>query len=171
MIIDVLRALGIARHLQDAAPTEWIPPSAGTIPKSEMVVFYPLVKDTRVYIETIAHEINGSYENGWYNSSAVMIRRLLETLIIEAFESYALANKIKNGKGEFLFLKDLISATLSEPAWNLGRNTRKALPKLKDIGDQSSHSRRFIAIRQDIDEIRRDLRVVIQELVLLAKLK
>lgn len=136
-----------------------------------MVIFYALVKDTRSYIEAIAHEINGSYENGWYNSCAVMMRKLIEILIIETFESYGLATKIKNGKGDFFFLRDLISATLSEPAWNLGRNTRKALPNLKEIGDLSSHSRRFIAIREDIDEVRQDLRLVVQELVLLAKLK
>ncbi|WP_076343772.1 hypothetical protein [Paludisphaera borealis] len=164
-------ALGLARKLQEAAPKEWIPPSEGCPPKSEMVVFHALVKNSRAYIEKIVYQINGCYENGWYDSCAVMIRRLLETLIIEAFEAHSIAQKIKNPQGDFLYLRDLISIALSEPSWNLGRNTKRALPKLKDIGDKSAHNRRFIAVRGDIDEIRHDLRTAVQELMLLSKLK
>ena len=47
----------------------------------------------------------------------------------------------------------------------------KALPKLKEIGDQSAHSRRFVAHREDIDKVQGDFRTVIQELVYLAGLK
>jgi hypothetical protein len=70
-----------------------------------------------------------------------------------------------------LYLSDLISATLAEKSWNLGRNTKQALPRLKDIGDKSAHSRRFVAHQADIEKIITDLRVVVQELVYLAKLK
>ena len=110
-------------------------------------------------------------ENGWYDASAVMIRRLIETLIIEVFEKHGIASKIQNSSGDFLFLKDLISTLLSEKAWNLSRNARAALPRLKDVGDMSAHSRRFIAQRQDIDKLISDLRVIVQELVTLAHLK
>jgi hypothetical protein len=44
-----------------------------------------------------------------------MIRRLLETLIIEVFEQHKLAAKIQNPAGDFLYLRDLITATLAEP--------------------------------------------------------
>jgi len=100
-----------------------------------------------------------------------MIRRLVETLIIEVFESYGIAARIQNSSGDFLYLSELISKTLTESAWNLGRNTKTALPRLKDIGDQSAHSRRFVAHRSDIDRIIPDLRTVVQELTLLAQLK
>ncbi len=68
-------------------------------------------------------------------------------------------------------LRDLINMTLSETTFTLGRNTKNALPKLKDIGDKSAHSRRFIAVRQDIDDVKPDLRCVVQELLILAGLK
>jgi hypothetical protein len=77
-----------------------------------------------------------------------MMRRLIETLIIEAFEHHGIAHKIKNPVGDFLHLADLVAATLSESTWNLGRNAKKALPKLKEMGDQSAHSRRFVARRK-----------------------
>jgi hypothetical protein len=100
-----------------------------------------------------------------------MIRRLIETLIIESFENNNIAAAIKNSTGDFLYLSDLISKTLSEPSWNLSRNARQALPKLKDIGDKSAHSRRFNAVRNDIDKINQEIRVVVQELIYLAGLK
>jgi len=164
-------ALQLAKCLQDVAPREWVPPSEGLPPKSEMVVYHALVRGTgRSYIERIVYQINGAYENGWYDACAVMIRRLLETLIIESFEAHDLADRIKKND-DFMYLRDLISVTLAEKSWNLGRNTKKALPKLKDIGDKSAHSRRYIAMRQDVDGVRSDLRTVVQELLILAGLK
>lgn len=100
-----------------------------------------------------------------------MIRRFLEVLIIEAFEYIGKDAKIKNVNGDFLYLSELISATLSEPSWNLTRNTRNALPRLKDVGDKSAHSRRYNAVRSDIDKLAPDMRVTIQELIYLSGLK
>jgi hypothetical protein len=96
---------------------------------------------------------------------------LIETLIIEAFEYHKIAAKLQNANGDFFYLRDLIDKTLAEPAWNLGRNARQALPKLKDIGDKSAHSRRYIAQRGDIQPLLSDVRTVIQELLYIANLK
>ena len=90
-------------------------------------------------------------------------------LIIECFEHYNLSHEIKNNGGDFLYLSDLITKTLNKSSWNLGRNSKRALPKLKNIGDQSAHSRRFNATREDIDKIIGDFRTVAQELVYLAQ--
>lgn len=148
-----------------------LPPEEGNPSLGHSVISFSLVRNTRGYIERVVHQINGSYENGWYDACAVMIRRFLEILIIEAFEQYGIAHKIKNPNGDFLYLSDLIASCLSEPSWNLARGTKAALPKLKDIGDKSAHSRRFNAVRSDIDRLMPDLRVASQELIYLAKLK
>ena len=95
----------------------------------------------------------------------------METLLIETFEHYSLASSVKNASGDFLYLADLTAAALREPAWNLGRKTKQALPRLKDVGDQSAHSRRFVAHREDIDRVQGDFRAVVQELLFLARLK
>ena len=68
--------------------------------ETEMVIAGSLVANTRGYIERVVAQINGTYENGWYDGCAVMIRRLLETLIVEAFENYKIASKIQNPKQE-----------------------------------------------------------------------
>lgn len=148
-----------------------LPPEEGCPSYEYLVISFGLVRNTRGYIERVVHQINGCYQNGWYDACAVMIRRLLEILIIEVFEAFNIADKIKNANGDFLYLSDLINKMLIETTWNLTRNTKKALPKLKDIGDKSAHSRRFNAIRSDIDHIMPELRVASQELIYLANLK
>jgi len=141
------------------------------LPESEQVLPQSVVKGSRGYIEKIVIQINGTYERGWFDACAVMIRRLLETLIIEAFEHHKIAASIQGPNGDFLYLRDLIAKTLAEPSWHLGRNAKAALPRLKDIGDKSAHSRRFIAHRADVHAVAADVRVVVQELVYLAGLK
>lgn len=167
----VHRAREAARAIQREAPRHVEPPDEGAKSASEVVVPMSVVRGTRGYIEQVANQINGCYEKGWFDACAVMVRRLLETLIIETFEYHKLDGKIKNSVGDFVYLRDLISRALTEKAWNLSRNTKKALPRLKDVGDKSAHSRRYNAHRGDIDKLLDDVRVVVQELIYLAGLK
>lgn len=161
----------IARAIQLDVRKEIGPPEEGLIASSQNLIPRSLVRGTRGYIERVVNQANGCYENGWYDSCAVMLRRLLETLIIESFEKHSLAHKIKNPQGDFFYLKDLISSCLAEPAWNLSRNCKQSLPRLKDIGDKSAHSRRFNAQRGDLEPLSADLRLVVQELLYLSGLK
>ena len=146
-------------------------PEEGFLSETQLVVPASVVRKTRGYIERVVNQINGSYENGWYDACAVMVRRLIETLIIEVFEKHTIASKVQNPQGDFFYLRDLIDATLREPSWNLTRNCKQALPRLKDIGDKSAHSRRFVAHRGDIDPLLSDIRLVVQEFVYLAGLR
>ena len=151
--------------------------SCGSIPDeglpsySQQVLPKSLFVNTRGYLVKISNQINGCYEKGWFDACAVMVRRLVETLIIECFEKHKISMAIKNASGDFLYLGDLIQKMLSEPTWNIGRNARQSLSKLKDIGDKSAHSRRFNARRWDIEKVLTDLRVVAEELLYLAGLK
>jgi hypothetical protein len=163
--------LSLAKEIQADIPKRGRPPDEGFPAESEQVLPFSIVRGTRGYIEKVVNQINGSYENGWFDACAVMMRRLIETLVIEAFEAHNMANKIKNANGDFFYLRDLVDRTLAETAWNLGRNVKKALPRLKDIGDRSAHSRRFNAHYKDVEKILDDFRIVVQELVYLAKLK
>ncbi|MGC2518415.1 MAG: hypothetical protein WA373_04830 [Burkholderiales bacterium] len=124
-----------------------------------------IVKGTRPYIEKVALQACGCYDLGWFDGASVMARRLLETLIIELYEAKKLDHKIKKPDGAFQYLSGLISVMLSETAFNLGRNTKGVLPVLKDLGDQSAHNRRYTARQQDLDSVKRELRVTIEELV------
>lgn len=169
---SVLRnALNAAKAIDQEIRREFGPPDEGLLAETQSVVPRSLVRGTRGYLEKVGNQANGCYENGWYDGCAVLVRRLIETLIIEAHEKHGIADRIKNGQGDFLYLSDLIICCLQEQSWNLSRNCRQALPKLKDIGDKSAHSRRYIAQRGDIDPLLSDIRLVVQELLFLAGLK
>lgn len=166
-----VNALKAAQGIQAEIDAELGPPEEGLRSTSQRVVNLSLVRGTRGYIERVANQVNGAYQNGWYDACAVMIRRLLETLIIECFEKANISDRIKNANGDFLYLRDLIDRCVNEASWNLGRDCKQALPRLKEIGDKSAHSRRFNAQRGDIDPLLKDIRLVIQELLYLAGLR
>jgi hypothetical protein len=165
---DILR---IARSIRTDLTELAGPLPEGQSAESDAVVYRSLVANTRSYIQAVANQINGTYERGWYDACAVMVRRLIETLIIEAFETKGIADKIKNNSGDFFFLRDLIQICLDEPSWNLSRNCKEALRRLKDVGDKSAHSRRFVAHKNDLEPLRVDIRLVVQELISIAEIK
>lgn len=131
--------------------------------------YFPLeiFNNTRGYLEAFANQAAACYDNKLYDACSVMTRKLLEILIIEAFEKHNLSDKIKNKSGNFFFLSDLIDLFKAETAWNIGRNASAVLLNLKKIGDMSAHARRFIARKGDIEKVKEDLRIVLEELVLL----
>jgi hypothetical protein len=129
-----------------------------------------IAKTRRGYLLSVCRQMNGCFTSGWFDAAAVMMRRLLETSIIEAFEAHNLEGKIKNTQGDFFQLSDLIGAALSETLWNLSRNTKKALPNLRDVGHISAHSRRYTAQKPDIVRISQDARLAIEEFLHLAGL-
>jgi hypothetical protein len=165
-------ALELAKKLKSEAPKNFVPPSGGSRPSNEFILPHAMVSGTRGYIERVVYQINGCYEKGWFDGCAVMMRRLIETLIVECFEKHGIADRIKNPKtGDFLFLGELVEKLVQESSWNLGRNAKQALPRLKTIGDQSAHSRRYNAHREDVEKLSHDFRVVCQELIYLSGLK
>jgi Domain of unknown function (DUF4145) len=129
-----------------------------------------LAKTRRGYLISVGRQMNGCFDSGWYDACAVMMRRLIETAIIEAFEAKQLDGKIKTDQGEFLQLTALINAALAETAWNLSRNTKQALPQLRDIGHISAHSRRFTAQKSDVEKVQPQCRIAVEEFLHLAGL-
>lgn len=164
---DAKRAFSIAKNISLSANTvdENL---QGSKTEANIAIPGSLVSKCPEHIKEIIPQINGCYRNGWYDACAVLMRRLLETLIIECFESRGIDTKIKNGKGDFDVLAVLIQKTTKESSWNLGRNTKRSFPRIKQIGDLSAHNRRFIALKEDIDVLLTDFRIVFQELVFIS---
>jgi hypothetical protein len=129
-----------------------------------------LFSNTRAYIESVVHQINGSYGYGFFDCCAVMCRRLGETLIIEVYESMGRAKEIKGVDDNFLMLNRLLGVLNKDNTINLGRNAKRGLGGLKELGDKSAHNRRFNARQSDIDAIKSDLRTAAEELLHLANL-
>jgi Domain of unknown function (DUF4145) len=147
-----------------------LPSESTLVVLNGQVIPFSIIKGTRGYLEKITHQINGTYKSSCFDACAVMIRRLVETLIIESFEMTGNGKLIENPKGEYYFLKDLIDITVAH-TWKISRNFKKDIQKLKDVGDKSAHSRNYTAYRQDIDDIIPALRLVTQELLVLSGIR
>jgi len=126
-----------------------------------------IFSNTRGYLEKLVIQVNGCYSYGWFDGVYILTRRILETLIIECFIQNGIETKIKDQIGNFLGLEDLISK-LENENWNISRNSKQALAKIKKFGDNSAHNRRFIAIKADVESIKDDARIAFQELISIA---
>jgi hypothetical protein len=126
---------------------------------------------TRGYIERVALQANGCYAAGYFDAASVMVRRLVETLIIEAYEHLARDSEIRGGDGHYLMLGDLASRATGQQGLNLGRDAKRALADVKALGDKAAHNRRFNAVRDDLVRIRDGVRCAIDELINLAALR
>ncbi|MBY0511407.1 MAG: DUF4145 domain-containing protein [Rhodospirillaceae bacterium] len=161
-----------ARDLQFALKTTWaeVKPDAVKLEDGGIFPLVALNQTKRAYLVAVGRQMNGSYTSGWHDASAVMMRRLLESVIIEAFEARGIDSKIKDGNGNFFQLTALINAALAETTWNLPRNVQKGITSLRDLGHTSAHSRYFLAKQLYIDELKAVYRETIEAFLHIARL-
>lgn len=128
---------------------------------------FPLTifENTRGYLVDFSKEASICYDLGLFTSCLFMLRKITETLIIELYESRNLQSKIKNTKGDYFQLSDLIANATNEPTWKLTKIVKENLPKIKLLADSSVHSKRFSAKQPDIDGIKVNVRIIFEELV------
>lgn len=150
-------AFALRTTWKESTPTKSVAADEGLFPLTI------LVQANRGYLATVGRQMNGCFSQGWYDACAVMMRRLIEISIIEAFEHKAIAQKIKSGDGNYLHLTDLVARALTEPMLPLSRNAKKYLPQLRDVGHLSAHGRYFLARKEDLEKVRQGCRVVVEE--------
>lgn len=125
-----------------------------------------IIKKAPDYITDVLEEANECYRYSLYNGCAILLRKVTENLIIEAFDRNNRINEIKDKNGDFFMLKGLIDKLLNAnpPLWNITRNTKKSLEEIKKIGDLSAHNIKFSARKGDIDKIIEDYRLTLEEI-------
>jgi len=143
-------ALGVQKvHVRgDVIPTEW-------------------VSGTRKYLEQLVYQINGAYESGFFDCCSVLLRRLMESLIIEAYVHEGRQRDIQNS-GSFLRLDQLITRITTDKVLVLNRNSPKIMQDVKQLGDTAAHDRTYITPKIDVDDLALRYRRMIQELLRLA---
>ena len=112
-----------AQHDVDAV---WRPPPEVVPPRNEPVVPSVLFKNARrTYLERVVHQINTTYVTSCFDPCAVMLRRLVESLIIEVFVAKKCADEIKDQDGHFFQLSQLIDKTLAHTDWHVTRGSQQ----------------------------------------------
>jgi hypothetical protein len=137
-------------------------------PRTDSVLAEDLFSHAHGYTRKVVRQVNASYHYGLFDCTAVMCRRLLETLIIETYEVASQEAQVKGPDGNYLAFSGLLGRVGSDRVVTLSRNGLKGLKDFKSLGDLSAHNRRFNARKNDIDRVRDGLRVACEELLHLA---
>ncbi|ABC82091.1 DUF4145 domain-containing protein [Anaeromyxobacter dehalogenans] len=140
-------------------------PEATTAPAST-VPFLPddLLDARQGVFQKVLWEANRCYDNACYNACATMLRRLVEALIVEAYERHGIGTRIQNGNGDYLDFSALIGKATSEPVLRLTRNTKRVLPNVKFCGDLGAHNRMALVRKADLDRLHDGVRGAVEEL-------
>jgi len=136
-----------------------------TMPQSDSVIPMDVFRDIPGYYSKLAIQINGCYEAKWYDACGVVMRKVIESLIIDVYAQNSRVTEIQDANGDFYMLRTLVDIMIKDTSWALGRDTKKALPEIKQIGDRSAHTRDYITTRKDIDGVRAGFRVAVDELL------
>lgn len=134
------------------------------VPVSGHIVPPEWVAGTRTYLEQMVYQINAAYEYGMYDASAVLSRRLMESLIIEIYIHENRRHSIQSN-GVFYMLDRLISHITSDMQVQLSRNAPGTMREVKQLGDTAAHDRTYITPQIDIDDVKARYRRLIQELL------
>jgi hypothetical protein len=132
------------------------------------IVPYEPLRGRRQYLENLARQINGCYQLGRYDGCAVMSRRLMECLLILAFNEQGHAKTILDTSGDPKPLADLISLAASGQYIKLARGSGAVLAKVKELGDKAAHHPTYNTRRPDIDNLSVGYATLISELAHLA---
>jgi hypothetical protein len=130
-----------------------------------------LFENTRPYLEALVIQINGTYQGGFYDACAVMCRRLLECLLLLAFERAAKGEVIRDASGEYRAIADIIGLACSNRHIKLARGASAVMGKIEYVGDLAAHHPTYTTRQKDIDEQRLGFQRVVAELVDLAEIR
>ncbi len=117
----------------------------------------------RNFTDRIIKQINFTYGANCYDACAVLMRRLFEILIILTYQNFKLDNEIRDEKGNYVLLEKLVKIISNDTRINLSRNKNK-YDLFREVGNNSAHSITYTAGKKDIDDIKIDYRVMLEEL-------
>lgn len=124
----------------------------------------------RAYLRSLIEQINGTYSFGFYDATAVLMRRLMETVLIDALLEAGAESEIVDGNGNYVSLNGLISTAQNPARIRLSRGQGKTMDSVKDVGDAAAHSKTYLTKKSDIDHLQSKYRRLIAELCHLAKI-
>lgn len=130
-----------------------------------------LYEKTRGFIESLAKQINRCYEENIFDGCAVLMRRLEEVLLIMSYQHLNVDGEIKDSQGNYVLLEAIVSNAKSNTTLNLGRNSKKTIEKIREMGNYSAHQIHYQCRREWIQEKIEEYRALVTELLSRAGLR
>lgn len=142
-----------------------------SIDADETIMPNSVFANTRGYIEKICQQINGSYEHNYFDGCAVLMRRLLEMLLILTYQKNGKESEIQDAPNEYKNLNYIINFTKSNNQFHLSKGTIDTMDDFRKVGNFSAHRIQYSCKRKDIDAVKKEFRVGIEELLYKAGIK
>lgn len=123
-----------------------------------------------VNVQSLCKQINASYENNLFDCTAVIMRRLLESLLVLSYQKAGIEEEIMNGN-HHVTLDKIIKNAEQNKILALSSNTKKDMTLFKDLGNYSAHKIWYNCTQGDIKPHILKYRVIIEELMYKSGLK
>jgi len=121
------------------------------------------------HIRRLVPQINGCFERQWFEACAMVVRRLVETLLITLYDKKGWGKDLIDGNGDLFGLKKIIKVVSADTRLGLDNKTLAGLSEilrdLKNLGDTAAHDFRVKMRKQDLDAIRKPLRFTCDRLI------
>lgn len=160
---------GKRRELRDKLPTLTEP--AEDAKAIDNIIPLSLVTGTRGYVLSLAKQINICYEHSAFDGAAVLMRRLIEVLLIHAFDAHGEITEIQDSTGRTKNLNAIITTALQSNRLNLSKPVKGCLGTFRQLGNFSAHAIHYNAKKGDIKNVALDYRVSVEELLYKGELK
>jgi len=125
----------------------------------------PDYQGTRGYIESLAKQINASYEHNIFDGCAVLMRRLFEILLILSYRKLGIEASIQDGNGNFQMLEKIIDNAQTNTVLGLSRNSKGSVDTFRELGNFSAHKIEYTCRREYIRPHIQEYRALITELL------
>ena len=118
----------------------------------------------RKYLDQLIRQINHSYANNCYDAAAVLMRRLFEVLLVLSYQNLGIDDEIKDTSGNgYLMLEGIVNNAKNNQILKLSR-IKKEFDTFRMVGNFSAHNITYTAGKKDIDDIKLNYRVMLEEL-------
>ncbi len=118
----------------------------------------------RKYLDKLIKQINHSYANHCYDACAVLLRRLFEVLLVLSFQNLEIDDEIKDSSGTgYVMLDGLVKKAKDNKVLKLSR-IKNEFDTFRMVGNFSAHNITYTAGKKDIDDIKLNYRVMLEEL-------
>lgn len=141
-----------------------------TVNQSGSILPTELFNSLPLNVQSLCKQINSSYENNLFDCTAVIMRRLLESLLILSYQKAGIENDIMNGNYH-VTLDKIIRNAEQNAALALSSNTKKDMSLFKDLGNYSAHKIWYNCTQGDIKPHILKYRAIIEELMYKAGVK
>ncbi|SEO01206.1 hypothetical protein SAMN04488134_103115 [Amphibacillus marinus] len=118
----------------------------------------------RKYLDKLIHQINHSYAHNCYDACAVLMRRLFEVALVLSFQHYNIDDDIKNKSDSgYIMLEGIVKNAKNNKTLKLSR-IKNEFDTFRKVGNFSAHNITYTAGKKDIDDIKLNYRVMLEEL-------